>query len=166
MTFEQKMKHVSKHIKNKHYSIKMDFAELQDKKAGCTEFFWFVRQNGTTLIPSPHIFIKDSTFNLMGRQMSEIEGVRVYFIRVKEPVEGKLDGEIRVISDIKKYMDKLTGYPVKMTGTIIMKDGDEICETIDYTSDFFDEFVRKCEDKKCNLNKSNIKALYLNEIEF
>lgn len=166
MTLEQKMKHVTKHINNKHYSVKMDIREISDKKTGYQEFFWFVRESGTTLIPSPHIFIKGSTFNLMGKQMSLVEGVKVYFIRVQSIDKNRPTGEIKIVSEVGKYIDKYTCYPIKMTGTIITKDGEEVSETIDYTSDFYDEFVKKCGIHKHNVVKSNVQALYLSDIEF
>lgn len=143
MRLKEKMKHVTKHIEDSYYDVSLDLEEMKRSQCG-TDFFWFVRKHGTTLIPSPHIFMEGSVFNLMAKEFSSREAIRIYFISLEKGENKTIQGgDIRVVTDLPELLKKYTGKPAQIVGKLILKNGKEVIETIDYTPHFYEVFLEQ-----------------------
>lgn len=166
MSLLRKMRHVTAHIKEPYYDVEMDIEEMKRSRTG-NEFIWIVRRNGTTLIPSPHVFMKDTTFNLMAEEMVAQPNARVYHIRLSgsgKKVQGRrnyISGEIRPIGDFSRVLKKFTCTPHEIRGVLELKSGEEIEKIISFHPSFFERFCRKA-----SVPEEMVKCVHLTEIIF
>lgn len=126
------------------------FFMLEQNDFNVDEYYWIVRKSGSILVPSPHIFINGSTFNLMVKNILSYNDALVCKLELDDKIGRQWEGGCHIIPApiMVEALDYYGFTPTTITVKIITRAGKTIEDTIPYEDGYYQTLLIKHQLRK------------------